>query len=398
MKQYVNKRIAVSFIIPLFNGEKYIKSLLNMFGSISKSAGEEYEVEIIFINDSPQFPIDEDLLYSTDELTIRYHVHSKNKGIHSARITGFNISTGDYVCFIDQDDYIGRNYITSQISALENKDFVVCNGKNKGRYIYDAISQNPRNLICLDSYLRGDNYIISPGQVLIKKSAVPEFWLNNPICINGADDYMLWFLMLRLNRSIAFNDEILYLHRYTGGNTSNSITIMHDSGVEVAEVMKNGGIISSKEFNTIVNHNNEVSKVHFPTNVVVQDIMDLWMDLMESGLRVSDTLIKRGIKNVVIFGMGILGKHLYKQLHDSNIRVSAVIENRKKLVIDGVFSGTYDEFMSNNIDTDAFVITAVNNRSDIINMLKTKYNSCYYYGIDELLWITDEEIDIYSSI
>ena len=44
----------------------------------------------------------------------------------------------------------------------------------------------------LPTYLKVGTQIISPGQCLIKKKAIPEFWKTNLVRVNGADDYYLW--------------------------------------------------------------------------------------------------------------------------------------------------------------------------------------------------------------
>lgn len=55
-------------------------------------------------------------------------IHKSNGGAASARNAGLNIITGDYVCFVDSDDYVDNKYIQRLVSALEqeNADAAVC--------------------------------------------------------------------------------------------------------------------------------------------------------------------------------------------------------------------------------------------------------------------------------
>lgn len=58
-------------------------------------------------------------------------------------------------------------------------------------------------------------------------------------------------------------------------------------------------------------------------------IMDSWMSLLETNGMVSDNLIKMGIHSVLIYGYGVLGRHLLVELRETEIKVMGIVDRRK---------------------------------------------------------------------
>ena len=91
----------ISIIIPVYNQEKYLTSCLE---SVEKQTYGNFEV--IVVNDGST----DRSGYICDNFAVqdsRIHViHQKNAGIGVARNVGMKCSTGEYITFIDSDDYI----------------------------------------------------------------------------------------------------------------------------------------------------------------------------------------------------------------------------------------------------------------------------------------------------
>lgn len=117
----------LSVIIPIYKVEKYLRKCLD---SVVKQ--DLQNVEIILVDDGsvdlcPQI---------CDEYANRYDcikvLHKENGGLVSARKAGVEISVGDYVTFIDGDDYIEDGYFENIITILSQytPDMVVYNNYN----------------------------------------------------------------------------------------------------------------------------------------------------------------------------------------------------------------------------------------------------------------------------
>lgn len=113
----------ISIIIPVYNTEKYLNRCLESVINQSYK-----EIEIIVVNDCSPGQADEIVnKYKVQDARIKYVTHEKNKGLFRARLTGANVATGEYIAFLDSDDYVTRDYYHSLVKkALEtNADIVI---------------------------------------------------------------------------------------------------------------------------------------------------------------------------------------------------------------------------------------------------------------------------------
>ena len=113
---------SLSFIIPVYNGEKYITRCLK---SIFLQAYPH--IEIIIINDGSY---DKSLDYINKAISLYNKksfnttiINQKNLGVAAARNIGIQKATSDYIAFIDQDDYISKDFCTTYMSAVDSTDY-----------------------------------------------------------------------------------------------------------------------------------------------------------------------------------------------------------------------------------------------------------------------------------
>lgn len=104
----------VSFIIPVYNSEKY---LLKCIEEINKISSLDYE--IILVNDGSK---DRSGLLcdnlSLADARVRC-IHQENRGVSSARNTGLKAATGNYICFLDSDDEIEPHKFKQMFEKVE---------------------------------------------------------------------------------------------------------------------------------------------------------------------------------------------------------------------------------------------------------------------------------------
>ena len=108
----------LSIVIPVYNVEEYIeKCLLSCSNqNISKS-----NYELIIVNDgSPDKSLEicERLVSSIENMTI---ISQENKGLSGARNTGLKHAKGDYVWFVDSDDWLENNCLEDIIDTIKKQ-------------------------------------------------------------------------------------------------------------------------------------------------------------------------------------------------------------------------------------------------------------------------------------
>ena len=121
---FVKNDVLVSIVVPVYNVEKY---LMRCYDSIVSQTYENWEV--IFVDDGST----DDSGKMCDEIAKKDKrikvVHKKNEGLGLARNHGVRLCNGEYIFFVDSDDYIEKDAIESllKIAAEYHCDLVIGN-------------------------------------------------------------------------------------------------------------------------------------------------------------------------------------------------------------------------------------------------------------------------------
>lgn len=335
----------LSVIVPIYYGIQFIPSILEMLISNYLRAVKTFPLflEIIFVNDSPEIEIA--INEFTSSKIKKYHIdikiicHERNFGIHISRIHGLNVASGDFIFFLDQDDVISDNFILHQLSKIENADAVICNGYEHGIPIVDNVKVFCNTLIERKNIIFIGKQIF-PGQVILRKNSIPLEWINNIITTNCSDDLYLWCLMLSQGKKFAFLSEKLYCHVATGENASSQLKKKLKSNKEVYRILLKHDIIKKKEYDFIIQKENSFCGKDI---LLERDmkysaytwILDAWMICREKGYSISNWIKDREFTHIVIYGYGILGKHLFWELHQSPELTLYVMDQNNQLDIEG---------------------------------------------------------------
>ena len=110
----------VSIIVPVYNVEKYVSKCIN-----SLLNQTYFNIEIIVVDDGST-DNSYNIVNEYNDSRIKLYKIS-NEGLGNARNYGFKKSKGDYICFVDSDDYVSENYIQDFVDKSKNKDIIICN-------------------------------------------------------------------------------------------------------------------------------------------------------------------------------------------------------------------------------------------------------------------------------
>ena len=224
----------ISIILPVYNVEKYIyqcfKSIIqqtykNIEIIIVDDCGKDNSMQIIknYINE----------LKSTDNIHIIKHEY--NKGLSAARNTGIINATGDYIYFIDSDDFITEDCIETFIELIKKypKAEIIFGSSTFFPNKWGEFNINVNNLQ-LPEYSNDKTWILSTffqrGRLpitawnkIIKREYVIKY---NLLFKEGIiyEDELWYFLMGTICNKIAFNKKETYFYR------NNSTGIMKKCG------------------------------------------------------------------------------------------------------------------------------------------------------------------------
>lgn len=128
----MEKLPCISIIIPAYNAEKYIEKC------IQSIIHQDYRnLEIIIVNDGSIDKTREICeKFVNQDKRIRL-INTENKGAGSARNTGIDVAKGEYISFIDSDDYICPDYYSRMYTMLREANADIAEGHYKRVKNYD---------------------------------------------------------------------------------------------------------------------------------------------------------------------------------------------------------------------------------------------------------------------
>ena len=151
-----NKKLSI--VVPNYNNEKYLKKCIECL------LQQTYKnVEIIVVNDGSKGKSDEIMATYSDNPKIKYVKHDVNKGLFQARLTGASNATGDYITFLDADDYVSIDYYRTMMRKAEetNSDMVISrmaleydSGKQIEYKLFEKHFESLNGKECIDQYFK----------------------------------------------------------------------------------------------------------------------------------------------------------------------------------------------------------------------------------------------------
>lgn len=211
----------VSIIIPVFNGKKYIETVLQ------SCLNQTYQnIEIILIDDGSTDGLVLPIKYKKNK-KIRFYSKS-NEGLGKTRNFGIEKSQGQYIFFLDVDDTIPQSAIELLVSNIGQNDIAI--GKcervfyNKNNHIYK------KEIWKENIYKKLENkYDLIVDNIATNKLYKKYFLIENKLLfLEGLYEDKLFVLKVISNMSnYVFVDEVVYFWRveYNSTSISNQLTI-----------------------------------------------------------------------------------------------------------------------------------------------------------------------------
>ena len=265
--------IKVSVIVPVYNVELYLRECLD---SIINQTLKE--IEIICIDDCSSdnsYGILEE--YSKKDNRIIIFRNQENMSAGPSRNIGIRVSQGEYITFVDSDDFLDKNYYELLYNTAKEYDSDIVNTSNILRYNNGEISYYYCNVhrfltdddkkkglfikfnsnITLENFLLDNKEMFTTNPVnkiysrdfLIKNNLF--FMENTKLGVSEDADFILRLLMH--SPSISFNNNAIYYYRCTPNSSLNSARHNYLSGINSIEHMNNSIYYAKEYFKDMLN-------------------------------------------------------------------------------------------------------------------------------------------------
>lgn len=224
-------KIKISIIIPVYNVEEYIEECLLSVANQTMTDG----LECIIVDDCGN----DDSAIIAKKFIDSYHGNvqfsfiqrAANGGLSAARNTGIKAARGEYIYFLDSDDYIIPSAIEKLVTITDNCGgvdllpalFITCQGhfmESFGRHSFPAFSENPHIIkrALLDYY----RIPLTATNRLIRRLLVIDnnLWFKEGII--HEDNYWNFFIAKYVKR-MAFCSDKLYYYRMNQNSITKSV-------------------------------------------------------------------------------------------------------------------------------------------------------------------------------
>lgn len=205
----------ISIIIPVYNCEKFLNKCLD---SIISQTYKDYEVILI---DDKSKDNSLSILKEYEEKYSNFHVYENevNSGPGESRNKGFDMAKGEYIMFIDSDDYIESNTLEDAISTAKkyNADIVrydfsrsISNIEYADRKLYPKLKEKEK----IVNFNKEDYYILEtagPCNKLFKRELIGDTKFPKGIYF---EDLPFVISNILKAKKIVYLNEVLYRYRF----------------------------------------------------------------------------------------------------------------------------------------------------------------------------------------
>ena len=243
----------VSVVIPVYNVEKYVKQCID---SITRQTYSN--LEIIIVDDGSTDKSMDALKDISDSRVII--IHQSNQGLSSARNAGIECSNGEYIAFIDSDDFVSDKFIEILVHFcdLYNADIACCESLD----FIDGYDNNALNIINDKKTNDIKAYVYSSDEAIIRSfyqkpsitGAVLKLYkrqlfddITFPIG-RYLEDFATTYKFFQKSNRVVYLESKMYAYRFRKGSIMNKASDKRISdGLWIAERIEEAFIDSGED-------------------------------------------------------------------------------------------------------------------------------------------------------
>ena len=192
----------VSIIIPAYNVEKYIEKCLN--SAINQS---EKDIEIVVVDDGSSDTTGMLIARMAEKDKRIIFIPQKNTGVSGARNNAIKHTTGEYLLFLDSDDWLEHNAVEELLNALpDGKDVLVCSECYFVEYEDDVLLRNQQGI-------NNAKYYIGREEALLKAGRATQYKLQSS-CYKLFKREVVIENNIQFEKSVHYGEDGLFAFEY----------------------------------------------------------------------------------------------------------------------------------------------------------------------------------------
>ena len=389
----------VSVIVPIYNVSRYLRQCIDSI------VGQSYkDIEIILVDDGSTdgcSQICDDYAYKDSRVKV---IHKKNEGLVKARKTGFLASRGDYISFVDGDDWIEPDMLEKLYLTLisENVDVVMCgryeddedthrmvyHGIHEGRYDKNGLIDEVYPKMIVNNVFFEWGIFPSYWDKLFKRNCIEPYLMAVDDRINMGEDAACVYPCILNSDSIYIIKKCYYHYRQTPL-----------SMVRKAEDEKKERERFRILYKTVLQ---EFDKYKY-----IYDLREQWKkyvlflmvpraDYLYEGIEKLDYLfpftgVKRGSR-IIIYCAGLYGQRLYNYIKKTNYCEVVALADRNYMNLNrkGIQTISPDSISEYEFDNIIIASSFAKARAEIYNDLSKKYTEEKVHILNERIIMSED--------
>lgn len=204
----------VSVIIPVHNCANFVCQ------AIDSALDQEVPLEILVIDDGSRDNLDQVMERYRSEPRVRYLKNEKNIGVAATRNRGVALAKGNFIAFLDADDYWLKTKLQKQLALMEETGCVIC---STARELMSMDGTLTGHIIPVKTKISYNNLLLSNrincSSVVIRAEVAREFPMHHD---DSHEDYLMWLEVLRKYRTACAVNEPLLKYRISSTGKSGS--------------------------------------------------------------------------------------------------------------------------------------------------------------------------------
>lgn len=394
----------ISIIIPVYNAAKYLKQCIT---SVLNQTFKNYELICI---DDGSTDSSLKILQEYQQKDSRIKIfEQQHKGVAAVRNFGVSLAQGDFIQFLDADDYFEPNFLTEMIERAEKHgaDIVICSYRKVDDNENITESKNPNSPINLDKIPMEcpfskadfkDNIfnLLTPTvwNKLIKKSLISTNNIQFPDISVASDIAFSHACLICAEKIIAFDQELINYRFNCSGSIAtrrakHTIDVVH-SCLALKEFLTKKGLFKEFELAFEKAFRNHLRwDIGLCNNEEYENFLNDFKQIIPDWQRYNSALKKESInidylnniienKKAMLWGASFYIQNILKMEKSPNPNILGFID--KNIALQGNYIGNYKVYPPeslNNLKPDFVIMTIWSNNEVIYPILQKEFSEKY---------------------